>query len=94
MVTSLVGATEHTILGESVSDSSLPVAAAEGLVTWSEGATDGGHALMVLDSESGASYQVDASKSPFLSSIGGGWLAWSAGGSVRGVSLDELRASF
>jgi hypothetical protein len=94
VLTALVGATEHTILSESASGASFPVAAAEGLVTWSEAATEGGHALMVLDSESGACYQVDASGSPFVSSIGGSWLAWSSPESVRAVSLEELRAAF
>jgi len=92
--TASVGSTEQTSLTDSAIDASLPIAAAEGLVTWSEATSDGRHALLVWDSESGAAYQVAASDSPFVTSIGGGWLAWSAGESVDAVSLEELRGAF
>ena len=94
VLTAIVGAADHATLSDSVSGSSLAVAAAEGLVTWSDATSDGRHRLMVWDLGSGATYQADESSSPLLTSIGGGWLAWSDGETVRGISIDELRASF
>ena len=93
VITALVGSADQVVLSEAPVDAAH-AAAAERLVAWSEAASNETHLLQIWDSETGATYLLAESPSPFALSIGGGWIAWVTGQALSAVRIEDLRAAF